>query len=122
MPKTCRHENCSDPIWGKGYCKRHQYLRTDKSKPKGMKRVSDKRKEENEAWEQARKEHLAENPMCAFPGCKKEADSVHHKKGRIGALLTDKRYFVSLCWIPHHKWVEEHPREAKEMGLSFDRL
>jgi hypothetical protein len=31
--KTCTVENCVSPIWGKGYCQRHQYLRQDKKKP-----------------------------------------------------------------------------------------
>jgi hypothetical protein len=31
--KTCTVENCVSPIWGKGYCQRHQYLRQDRKKP-----------------------------------------------------------------------------------------
>jgi hypothetical protein len=31
--KTCTVENCVSPVWGKGYCQRHQYLRQDKKKP-----------------------------------------------------------------------------------------
>jgi hypothetical protein len=32
MAKECKHEECTYPVWAKGYCKKHQYLRTDKKK------------------------------------------------------------------------------------------
>lgn len=28
--KTCKKDNCHNPIFGKGYCKYHQHLRTDR--------------------------------------------------------------------------------------------
>jgi len=36
-------------------------------------------------------------------------------------LYTDKDHFVALCWM-HHEWAEMNPYEAKEMGLSKNRL
>lgn len=38
MAKTCFAEECNYPVWGKGYCQRHQYLRTDK-KPKELQKT-----------------------------------------------------------------------------------
>jgi len=35
--KPCTVDNCSNPRFAKGYCKIHQYLRTDKKKPKPLK-------------------------------------------------------------------------------------
>jgi len=32
--KTCTVENCVQPVWGKGFCKRHQSLRQDKKAKK----------------------------------------------------------------------------------------
>ena len=29
MPKQCQHEECLNNVWGKGYCKYHQYMRKD---------------------------------------------------------------------------------------------
>lgn len=43
MPKTCNAEGCDQFVFGKGYCKSHQYLRVDKSKPKSIQKVSIKR-------------------------------------------------------------------------------
>lgn len=37
MAKVCLVDSCNNPVWGKGYCKWHQTLRTDK-KPKGLSR------------------------------------------------------------------------------------
>ncbi len=35
---------CNNHVFGKGYCKIHQYFRTDKSKPKPLKSISEKKK------------------------------------------------------------------------------
>ena len=45
--KPCTVDGCSNPRFAKGYCKRHQSLRTDK-KPKGLKKISAKGKEKKE--------------------------------------------------------------------------
>ena len=34
MAKECNKEDCTNPVFGKGYCKWHQYLRADKKTPK----------------------------------------------------------------------------------------
>jgi len=44
MPKICLKEDCKNNVFGKGYCKNHQYLRTDK-KPSTIKSVSAKMSE-----------------------------------------------------------------------------
>jgi len=41
---------------------------------------------------------------------------VHHVRGRLGALLTDTRFFLAMhddC----HRWVHEHPDDARKLGL-----
>jgi hypothetical protein len=43
MAKICNKDNCSYPVFGKGFCKMHQYLRTDK-KPKPLKKKAIKPK------------------------------------------------------------------------------
>ena len=39
--KPCTVDGCSNPRFAKGFCTRHQGLRTDK-KPKGLKKISEK--------------------------------------------------------------------------------
>lgn len=68
-----------------------------------------------------KKVYLKDNPNCQFPGCKKKANDLHHKRGRVGDLLTDERYFLGLC-RDHHNWVHLNPIAALEMGLSEKRL
>jgi hypothetical protein len=40
--KTCKHPSCSYPVFGKGYCKSHQYLRIDKKPKKILARTEKK--------------------------------------------------------------------------------
>ena len=35
--KTCKKDNCNNPVFSQGYCKFHQWCRTDKKKPKKIK-------------------------------------------------------------------------------------
>jgi hypothetical protein len=83
--------------------------------------VSKNRQQALAKYRRLRDKYFEEHPMCEFPGCNSHKITLHHKRGRIGAFLTDKRYFCSLC-AKHHRWVEENPAEAKRMGLSDSRL
>lgn len=49
------------------------------------------------------------------------AIEVHHKRGRVGTLLTDKRYFLAVCTICH-RYLEDHPEFAVSNGWSLSRL
>lgn len=61
--------------------------------------------------------------MCIakIKGCYGYASDVHHMAGRIGANLMDENTWLPVC-RSCHKWIEEHPAEAKERGLSRSRL
>lgn len=72
-------------------------------------------------YRRLRDKYFVDNPVCEFPDCNSRNITLHHKRGRIGAFLTDKRYFCSLCQM-HHVYVETHPAEAKKIGLSDSRL
>lgn len=41
--KTCKATNCNNPVWGKGYCKYHQSLRTDKKPAKAIRKPTGER-------------------------------------------------------------------------------
>ena len=131
MAKTCEKEGCNNPQFGGGFCKWHQSLRTDK-KPKGLKRTelkrstkkikhfSDRELKRLAKYRPIRDKFLKENPICMIDGCNKPSTN-HHSRGRVGYLLFEVKYFRNLCW-PHHKYYEEHPEEAKALGISMDRL
>mgnify|MGYP003433518007 CR=1 FL=1 len=64
---------------------------------------------------------LENNPICQVKGCRSQSTEIHHKKGRIGDLLTDVRFFLAVC-RSHHNYIEHNPAEAKEHGYSLSRL
>lgn len=82
---------------------------------------SKKRQRQEKEYLVKRKEFLAKFPMCEFNGCEKEANTIHHSRGRIGGLLTNEKYFVSLC-MEHHQFIELNPQFAKDNGYSESRL
>ena len=86
-----------------------------------IKSVSDKKLVELKEYRKKRDAFMRANKVCQFPECKELATDLHHAKGRVGALLTDERYFKALC-RSHHRWIEENPTDAKSMGLSASRL
>jgi hypothetical protein len=84
-------------------------------------KVSKNRQEALKTYRRRRDNYFKEHPICEFPDCNSKNITLHHMKGRIGAFLTDKRYFKSLC-AKHHRYVEENPLEAFKLGLSVKRL
>ena len=118
--KVCNKEDCNNPRFGGGYCRYHQGYRTDK-KPKALSSVSDKQRERIAKYKVIRDEYMQTYPRCEFPECPNASQDLHHGAGKVGDLLFNTKYFVALCRM-HHSWVEVHPKEAKELGLSFTRL
>lgn len=113
----CEREECQDVKIKKALEKGNSKAR------QAINKISKKLSKEQSIYRGKRIIFLAENPYCkaALKGCTGIATTVHHTKGRIGLLLNDVTFWVGLC-INCHKWVEEHPKEAKELGLSKDRL
>lgn len=90
-----------------------------KKKAKAISKVSKSRKLDLKLYEQARDEYIKKNPICE--ACNEEhTDCIHHKAGRIGSLLYNPRYFLSVCNICHDT-IENNPEWAKEMGFSVIR-
>lgn len=68
------------------------------------------------------KDFLLDNPVCQCGrnGCERPSSEVHHKKGR-GRWLNVVEFFLAVAGICH-RWIEDHPKEAKALGLSVSRL
>ncbi len=90
-------------------------------KSKAIAPISKSRAEALKRYRRLRDKHFEEYPVCQFPGCTSRKITLHHARGRLGAFLTDKRYFRSLCQ-EHHRYVELHPDEAQKLNLSQKRL
>lgn len=54
MSKQCTHEGCTRPVFGKGYCKAHQYLRPD-FKASLIKRAKEKKEVKKEKTQKVTK-------------------------------------------------------------------
>jgi len=116
-PKLCR--DC----WAKIKLQEETGLNLN-NKPNPRKQISpisEKMYENLAKYRRLRDKYFIEKPICEFPGCKSKKITLHHKRGRIGAFLTDKRYFCSLC-PKHHTFVNENPDEALKLGLVESRL
>src|SRR5690606_16502020 len=93
---------------------------------KPIKKVSDGRRKEMDGYARVRN-HILMNNWCAVHGRNCIPTQIHHVKGRVGVnengepMLTDRRYLLPVC-AEAHRWIEEHPREAKEQGYSESRL
>jgi len=121
---TCVGCNILKYIYAKQMC---QYCYW-KSKPKKeiqkqfkpIKKFTKKSLDNLKRYRIVRDKFLKENPICMYPGCISLEVTLHHGKGRLGSLLTDKRFFKSLCW-PHHQHIENNPALALTLGLSYSR-
>lgn len=63
-------------------------------------------------------------PLCEIEVvCKgtHEAVEIHHKRGRVGDLLTDEQFFVACCRYCH-RFVERHREWAFANGFSERRV
>lgn len=79
---------------------------------------SEKRSKEERAYLTLREVFLKDK-ICPITG--QPATEIHHKKGRIGKLLCDVKYWLAVS-REGHIWIENNPKEAKEKGYSLDRL
>lgn len=83
-----------------------------------MKRISDRQRIRLKEYSVVRKIYLNEHGLCAKCGGK--ASDIHHKRGKLGALLTRTEHFVSVCRDCHH-WIHDHPKESRELGLLCEK-
>jgi hypothetical protein len=121
--KICAGCNQMKHIWksqGKDkYCKECWY---SIEKPKSIAPVSKKMRETIDQYSKIRTAYLVVNPSCKarLQGCTNVATDVHHKAGR------GENHLKISTWLPVcrmcHTWIELHPKEAKELGLSETRL
>lgn len=126
MPKICNTSECSNPVFGGGYCKWHQGYRKDK-KPSNAKHrkpiapISKKRSQELVGYKKARNKYMANHSTCEVSECNRPANDLHHKRGRIGSLLWDPKFFMAVC-RPHHNEIEENPEWAYKNNYSVKRI
>lgn len=89
---------------------------------KPVKKISDKRKELNKEYKKISHEFLRDKPFCQVnsPDCTKVTEGVHHKKGKIGELLTNPDFFIASC-NACNLWIEVNDKEARKLGLKLSK-
>ena len=88
-----------------------------------MRNRSVKRAKQERQYAIDRKKYLEVNNLCGaeIECLVGQSTEVHHMKGRIGDLLLNQEFWLPVCRLCHD-WIENHPKEAKEKGLSLSRL
>ena len=84
-----------------------------------MRRNTPKRAKQERLYARMRVEFLEANPQCEM--CGHRAQQVHHRKGRVGALLTDPEFWAPVC-ARCHDAITNHPHWAIESGYSLSRV
>ena len=99
---------------------KHSYKPTNK---KPLAPRSAKRAKQESLYSSKRKMFMLAHPMCQanIPGlCTSNSTDIHHVKGRVGELLLDENYWMSVCRACH-QWIETHPVEAKKLGYRVSK-
>jgi hypothetical protein len=102
------------------YCKECWY---SIEKPKSISPVSKKKRVEIDTYSKLREAFLFVKSHCEakLVGCTGKATDVHHKAGRVGDNYLKIGTWLAVC-RSCHRWIEDNPLEAKELGYSESRL
>ena len=101
-----------------------------RNKPKAQKRIAPVSKHRAgvvKAYRRRVPKYLSENPHCVACARIKsiipftddrqhKSESVHHKRGRLGPLLLDERYWLPTC-IASHDWIHANISLARSLDL-----
>ena len=103
-------------------------IRVKKGKPKlkpvRIRQKSSKREKLDAIYSIMRRKFLSDYTLCHAKvdvRCLLRSSEVHHKAGRISELYLDIRFWCPVCRFCH-RFLEENPIVAKELGLSIERL
>lgn len=137
--KKCNIQGCDYKAEIKKLCKYHYWDQLRKKSKKlnsGIKKIlistsiHNRGKIKTKLYADARKEYLETHRCCEtkLEGCliptinsNSKGLQIHHKKGRIGELLFDKKYFLAVCQNCHN-YIENNPEFAILNGYSLSRL
>lgn len=118
--KECKHPTCG------ATCRRPKKQRKFYQMPKQkspIKKVAESSKPKLNTYRKESKIFREENTECKVnsPVCIGVTQCVHHTKGKIGALLNDKRWWMPSCF-PCNGYVEDHSEWAKENNKKFSKF
>ena len=120
----CLFPTCKSHAQSNGYCIGHRIYASGVSVkvPKALNKISEKRKDINQALRTIYPSFLAKHPKCEIksPECTKIATVIHHTKGRGPNEILDQTTWKSSC-ERCNGWIEENHAKAEEMGVKQSR-
>ena len=115
MAKSCLEDGCNNPRFGKGYCRNHQYKRTDKETKslvrKKISPISNGLAEKLKLYRAVRDKYMAQHLNCEI--CDKPSNDLHHKAGR-GKNLCNVITFMAVC-RNCHIFIHNNPKKSREL-------
>lgn len=84
-----------------------------------MRARTSKRAAQERVYRRLRVEYLIEHEACER--CGLPSEELHHRRGRVGADLTDVAHFAALC-SACHRWAGGNPADAIRSGISEKRI
>lgn len=124
---VCKFPCCFRHPEKNGYCIGHKIYAGESNttaapKQKTIAKVSEKRKGVNKEYRLIVKDMLKTNPNCEIKevGCTGKAQGLHHKQKRLPSNITDRNNLMRAC-NSCNTWVENHPQEAIEKGLTISK-
>lgn len=123
--KICKKENCNNPVFGKGYCRNHQYLREDQ-KQKQEKKFAKSKKHELfyvSVWQK----NAHECYECGTHLAYYDKKFIHHVVGKRhqpfypNIDLDEDWNGILLCWV-HHDQVELNIDKTPKVKMLTETL
>jgi hypothetical protein len=85
-----------------------------------LKPIADKKKAIRKEYAAMAASFILKYAKCVvYPN--RRATDVHHTRGRLGALLVDKKWWLPVSRAGHN-WIHNNPKEATERGFLFSRF
>ena len=106
--------------------KRQQVIEAKAKPRKPLKKISKSQRRRLAEYYPIQSAFLRANPMCLCCEIRRNhgenilqqpATEVHHKRGRVGALLTDTRFFIPTCYQCGRNWIHNNPTRARQLNL-----
>lgn len=97
----------------------HSSKKPTSKRQKRIRRVSIKKAADLKEYYAMRARFLANVDLCEVCNTERPVE-IHHRRGRVGPLLTDLRHLLATCHRCH-KWLHENIEEARTLGYICEK-
>lgn len=97
----------------------HSSKKPTSKRQKRIRRVSVKKAADLKEYYAMRARFLANVDLCEVCNTERPVE-IHHRRGRVGPLLTDLRHLLATCHRCH-RWLHENIEEARTLGYICEK-